>query len=362
MRERTLSLLCCPDCQHHPLTVQEASTVAGEIEAGTLVCPACGAAFPVVLGIPRLLPQPLLAGLLEEFGLLDRFPRARAAQVEPEGEFASSVRRTMVGYTLEHLLLQDLEVDWAAHERYFAEHTLVPSAELAGLRVLDVGCGDGRWVGCAGPLAGETIGFDLSRGVELARRRTRGRGTVDFVQGDVFHLPFVEESFDLVSSVGVLHHTPDPRQAYLAAAKRVRPGGGRFNLWVYGLQGMRLEYRLSHLVPLRRAIQGLDLDARLQLSFWLTSLLDLSLWAPARAVARLGVPGLPALIRLLPVIASHDRPFLSRLRGVFDRIQPPEASYHTREELGEWMAAAGLIPEVLRTKEGRGWIALGRRP
>lgn len=360
MRESMLELLVCPDCRTGGFSLREASLVAGEVEAGTLHCAGCGSSFPIVLGIPRLLPQAYLHHLLADLGILERFPKAREQAHQRQGDFERSVARTMFGFSLEHLLMQDAEVSWEENRRYFEQHSLVPPEGYEGLRVLDLGCGDGRLVGCAAAHARETVGFDLSRGVELARRRTQSRGRVEFVQGDVFHLPFARGSFDLVTSIGVLHHTPDPRQAFLQAAELLAPGG-RINIWVYGLQGMHLEYRLSHMVPLREAIRSLDMDQRMQLSFWITSLLDIGLWGPARLIQRLGIPGLSEVIRRLPVLASYDRPFLGKLRAVFDRIQPPEASYHSREELQEWIAAAGLEQLELRTRSGRGWLALARR-
>lgn len=360
MRETTLELLACPDCGADPLELSNATTLAGEIESGVLSCAACGSQFPIVLGIPRLLPLAYLPALLDELGLLEGFDKARTAAGAQHDRFEDSVARTMVGYSMLHLMMKDDEADWEANQRYFEQHTLVPPADYAGKRVLDLGCGDGRFVGCAAPLARETIGFDLSRGVELARRRTRPRGTVDFVQGDIFHLPFRSGSMDLVSSVGVLHHTPDPRAAYVAASRLVADGG-HLNIWVYGLDGMRLEYRISHMVPLRKLTRSLSLDGRLQLAFWLSSLLDLGLWAPARAVHSLGLPVLDRVIEKLPVIANYDQPFLSRLRAVFDRVQPPEASYHGKDELEEWIRAAGLGQVEVRTREGRGWLSLAKR-
>lgn len=360
MREETLELLCCPDCGHAPLELRDAALLEGEIESGRLLCASCEGAFPIVLGIARLLPTEQLPPLLDDFSLLDRYPKALRTSIQGLDSFSDSVRRTMLGYTLEHLWMEDPEPDWDANWRYFDEHSLVPRDEYAGRRVLDLGCGDGRFVGCAAELADLTIGMDLSRGVELARRRTRHRGEVDFVQADVFHLPFRPGVFDIISSIGVLHHTPDPRGAYLSVAKALAPAG-RLNIWVYGLDGMSLEYRLSHMVPLRERIKDLDLDERLQLSFLVCGLLDLGLWGPARLMERLHVPVLPSIVRRLPVVGTYGLPFRTRLRAVFDRIQPPEASYHTREELSEWTVAAGLQQLELRTKGGRGWLSLAGR-
>ena len=52
------------------------------------------------------------------------------------------------------------------------------------------------------------------------------------VQADLLDLPLAEAAFDLVFSIGVLHHTPDPRRAFAQIARRVKPGG-RLAVWLY---------------------------------------------------------------------------------------------------------------------------------
>lgn len=100
-------------------------------------------------------------------------------------------------------------------------------AGSAGLRVLDIGCGQGidlvRYA-----RAGATVtGIDLTpRHAEIARRHLAVsdlRGTV--VEGDAEALPFADGSFDRVSSNGVLHHTPGIERALREAHRVLRPGG-----------------------------------------------------------------------------------------------------------------------------------------
>jgi ubiquinone/menaquinone biosynthesis C-methylase UbiE len=100
-------------------------------------------------------------------------------------------------------------------------------AGTAGLDVLDVGCGQGidlvRYA-----RAGATVtGVDLTpRHVELARHHLEAGGLPGtVVLGDAEQLPFDDESFDWVSSNGVLHHTPDIAKALTEIRRVLRPGG-----------------------------------------------------------------------------------------------------------------------------------------
>lgn len=100
-------------------------------------------------------------------------------------------------------------------------------AETAGLRVLDVGCGQGIDVYRYAAAGAAATGVDLTpRHVELARAHV---GVMDLdatiVEGDAETLPFPDRSFDRVSSNGVLHHTPDMDQALREIMRVLEPGG-----------------------------------------------------------------------------------------------------------------------------------------
>ena len=114
--------------------------------------------------------------------------------------------------------------------RYAKEWHIAAAADFAGargLKVLEIGCGlgtDGAQFAQAG--AGYT-GVDLTEAaVELARRRFalfNLPGT--FQTADAEHLDFADDSFDLVYSHGVLHHTPDTAGAIREIHRVLRPGG-----------------------------------------------------------------------------------------------------------------------------------------
>jgi len=99
-------------------------------------------------------------------------------------------------------------------------------ADSSGLDVLDVGCGQGIDL-CEYALAGAKVtGIDLTpRHVELARQHLDELGLEGQVLvGDAESLPFGDETFDRVSSNGVLHHTPDMPQALREIRRVLRPG------------------------------------------------------------------------------------------------------------------------------------------
>lgn len=116
------------------------------------------------------------------------------------------------------------------HERYTWEPYIKPFArfeEGRGKRVLEVGVGAGtdfvNWVR-AGAVA---TGLDLTEeGVALTRERLTLEGLdAELTVGDAERLPFPDDSFDLVYSYGVLHHSPDTPRAVKEVHRVLRPGG-----------------------------------------------------------------------------------------------------------------------------------------
>jgi ubiquinone/menaquinone biosynthesis C-methylase UbiE len=114
--------------------------------------------------------------------------------------------------------------------RYTKEWHIPAAAGFAaanGLKVLEIGCGlgtDGAQFAMAGA---EYTGIDLTEAaVDLARRRFELWGLPgEFKVSDAENLDFPSETFDLVYSHGVLHHTPDTPGAVREVHRVLRPGG-----------------------------------------------------------------------------------------------------------------------------------------
>ena len=108
----------------------------------------------------------------------------------------------------------------------------VPSAEWRDPpRVLVAGCGTGQQpidAALAFPAA-SVVAIDLSRtSLAYAVRQAIDLNVEDrihFAQGDLLHLDELEERFELVESVGVLHHMDDPVEGWRTLRRRLRAGG-----------------------------------------------------------------------------------------------------------------------------------------
>ncbi len=105
-------------------------------------------------------------------------------------------------------------------------------SDLHGKRILDAGCGGGRYAKVCGEAGATVFGADHTRAVEKAAKLCGHLPNVHFVQADLKQLPFEPASFDFVFSIGVMHHDADTRLVFNAVAQMVRPGG-RYSVWLY---------------------------------------------------------------------------------------------------------------------------------
>jgi SAM-dependent methyltransferase len=121
-------------------------------------------------------------------------------------------------------------------------------------RVLDVGCGAGWFVNSCTNFHDSVItGIDLNpvalKQARAVSRFVKGGERATFVQSDVFDFE-PSDTFDVVSSLGVLHHTHDCHAAIRQAVKWVAPGG-YLHLGLYHLYGRRPF--LQHFAKIRAA-------------------------------------------------------------------------------------------------------------
>lgn len=124
-----------------------------------------------------------------------------------------------------------------ASERYRLEPYICDFArfsETRDLRVLEVGVGLGADHQQFAEAGAELSGIDLtSRAIEHTRNRLALFGLTSNVQvGDAENLPFGDETFDVVYSWGVIHHSPDTPKAAREILRVLKPGG-RFAVMIY---------------------------------------------------------------------------------------------------------------------------------
>jgi 2-polyprenyl-3-methyl-5-hydroxy-6-metoxy-1,4-benzoquinol methylase len=270
--------------------------------AGGFLCPACKRAYPNANGIARFVDAQQYAA---SFGF--QWHRYQKTQLDHDDV---------------------LEAD-----RNFRMKTGLRPEEVKGKLVLDVGCGMGRFAEVATRWGARVVGIDLSAAAEVAAKNLPDREFVAF-QADVFALPFAPESFDIIYSLGVLHHTPDCEAAVKALDKYLKPGG-ILAVWLYS--GYNKWYRFSDIW--RRYTHKMKPET-------LHRVLKVAvpvLYHLERGLKRVPVVGRPvagAVHHVFPVNRQKD-PEL-RMLDTFDWYSPKYQSKHTYEQVFRWYEAMGM--------------------
>lgn len=351
MRYRLLEIAVCPQCRNVLACSRVDCEENGELAEGELTC-AHGHWFPVIGGIPRLLPPALLAETLRAF-YPEQYGQYRERLEEEFEEESELKKKTLQSFSFQWNTFSEMYGHWEANFKSYFEPLVQPD-DFCGRQVLDAGCGFGRHAYYAGRYGAEVVAMDLSEAVVAAHRNTRDLPSVHVVQGDIYQPPF-KATFDLVYCIGVIQHLPDPERGFRCLAELLAEGGALFT-WVYGQR-----HGLYRLVDLMRRVttrmpfgllygtaHGLNL-----MSFALFSL-------PYKILRRL--PGGGPLARAWPFTRYADLPLRVGHADWFDRLSVPSTVYFTREEVEGWYQRAGLAEVAIQSREGIGWRALGRVP
>lgn len=131
---------------------------------------------------------------------------------------------------------------------------LSSARDVAGLRLLEIGCGRGGfsvWLASVRPAPASVVAMDYSAvAVEKAAAQAAQRGVqgVTWQVGDIQAIPHADASFDTVFSCETIEHVPDPARAVCELARVLKPGGRLFlttpnYLGTYGLYRAYLRLR-----------------------------------------------------------------------------------------------------------------------
>jgi ubiquinone/menaquinone biosynthesis C-methylase UbiE len=92
-----------------------------------------------------------------------------------------------------------------------------------GARIADLGCGSGVFTDLLHKQGYDAVGLDISpKLISLGRAKYPD---VEFLEGDVEHLPFASGSLDGILLSGIVHHLPDPSSCTREVFRVLKPGG-----------------------------------------------------------------------------------------------------------------------------------------
>jgi SAM-dependent methyltransferase/uncharacterized protein YbaR (Trm112 family) len=353
VRERLLDFLRCPDCKNE-LELESFEASGEEISEGLAHC-RNEHFFPVVGGIPRMLPSSLKDNWTQ---LAPKIPSPAPAAVKTLLEKNVWARKTK---TYDTRTKANFSNEWDNHDIggrtwtmelsdrirwFFLEPIHIPKEELTGKIMLDAGCGNGSQSVAYTEFGLEVVAVDLSTGLEkgYAFRQRHGAAVpekVHFVQADLQNPPLAPASFDIIHSAGVLHHTPNTEKTFRALRPLLKDGG-TFYVWLYKYENV--------VTPLVNSMRAVSTRIPAPIFAKIADLASIPFIGFCWTVNKLGIRRYETPNRREAALAVHD---------IFGA---PYAHYHSFEEVSDWYNSVGITDVWPCNDDRRGFGVCGRIP
>ena len=312
------ALLQCQSCG------SELSVTSDSVK-DALRCRTCGGTVPIIRGIPRFV-----------------------ATVSD-----ATARHTQASFGYEWTHFNDWEPSGETNINEYFQGIDLDSLRRA--TVLDAGCGMGRHARQVAKFARYVVAMDFSMAIDQAARNTAALDNVDCVQADLLELPFRDDAFDFVYSLGVLHHLAETEKALHHLIRKLKPGG-KLRVYLYwkrhGWQGALLQL----VTATRRLTTRMPFPALRALCRVLSVALFGGVVLPYRALSAAGVRGLDDW----PLFVYSKYPFDVLYNDQFDRFSAPIEKRYDAEDVRALLERAGL--RDVRVVPSFGWLADGTKP
>jgi ubiquinone/menaquinone biosynthesis C-methylase UbiE/uncharacterized protein YbaR (Trm112 family) len=337
---------CCPQCKQNLSieTIEEKaapSTGASEdsksIKTGILLCANCRVWYPILNYVPVF----YIFFLEEIHGLFAREHQDTLGQFSeyspPKGAAEKGELRTLQSFSQQwksnsnsnsnlNFIHTFEEQKAIAKDVYLLWHDNPPKEVQT---ILDVGCGMGIEARALQSISAnaKVFGVDFNTGLLTIGEEVDINPNVTICMASLFHLPFVNQSFDLVYSHGVLHHTYSTHKAFETISEYVK-SGGFLQIHIYAHEDM---FGRSNFPIFSRIMFGFEMVARPILS------------RLPRVLQRLVISLLAFCTHPLFLIAHSDKKagehrfkFNDTRFVLYDWLTPPFAYKHSFNEVFEW--------------------------
>lgn len=217
--------------------------------------------------------------------------------------------------------------------------------------ILDAGTGLGREVinFAKSAESATVIGIEFSDCAANALKNVSNVRNAFIIQGDILAMPFRENSFDFIFSEGVLHHTPNPREAFHKCCN-VLKNGGEIAFYIYRKKGAAREFTDDYL---RTIMQKLSADKQWELADRITQFgkalsnlradVEIPVDIPELGIGK-GRIDVQRLIywNFLKCFWNDELPFEENRLVNFDWFVPEHAYRFTEDEIRDWCSKEGL--------------------
>lgn len=233
----------------------------------------------------------------------------------------------------------------------------ITNNEIADKTVLELGCGNGSLLSYLTRWRPQYLeGVDLGDSVLSCARNMNQTGFQSFRVTRADMIQFQSDGFDVVYSIGVLHHLKNPKWGFEAVLRNTR-AGGRFHCWVYAREGNSLVINLVE--PIRKIAS--------RLPWWITKYalaapLAVPFFLYAKSIAKSDSFSWLPLFEYSKWISKRGFDFFRHV--AFDQLVTPQTTYLSKETIDTWLRDSGEIDDgstYLICRNGNSWKFGGKK-
>jgi len=225
--------------------------------------------------------------------------------------------------------------------------------------ILDVGCGSGRWSKYLSEKAKAIEAIDPSDAVFSAAKLLGNDENVRISRASVDNIPFADNTFDLVFSLGVLHHVPDTQAAMNKCVKKVKPGGYFLVYLYYSLDNRGFLFKSLFYISniMRNIISRLPPKPKKLIC----DVLAILIYMPFVIVSKLiGYFGFTNILRHIPLSYYANKSINIIRNDSLDRFGTPLEQRFSKKEIHKMMVNCGL-EDIVFSSSAPFWHAIGKK-
>lgn len=216
--------------------------------------------------------------------------------------------------------------------------------DFKGRSVLEAGCGGGQHSAMVAEFCEKLVAVDLNS-IEVAQKRNSNRPNITFLEADIATMD-IAERFDVVFSIGVVHHTDNPDKTVENLIHHLKRDG-RLILWVYSKEGNWISENVVE--RLRRLfLQSANSALLKTISKALTCLM----YIPIYSIYLLPAPWLP----YFEYFQNFRRlSFERNVLNVFDKLNAPQVQFIDESRIQRWLRLKNFRDVHVSRYKGVSW-------
>lgn len=296
-----------------------------------------GNCYPIINGIPRILIDNLIFKLapVSRYWLTKYKPHI---QIKPK--IKDLQIRVASSFNAEWRKFNEFVPDY--NELFRSYFFLWRDKIVYGDDVLDAGCGMGRWSKFVAKKSKRLFCVDISESIDIAKEYLKLEKNILFVQADLVNLPFRDNLFDSIYSLGVLHHIPDTKKAFFELYRVIKEEGDLLTYLYYSFDNRPYWYKLLFYISdmLRLFISKLPK----RLAHFFAFFLALLIYEPFVYLGKfLNFIGLTILANKLPLYQVYkDKSFYVIFNDSIDRFSTPLEKRFSKKEIATIFRESGF--------------------